>query len=202
MKRRAHQSVPSAVRFRNRTATALGLCAVFAVAACSSSDDNDGTKAATSTPATSAPAPSTSSEDPQTVAKQQVLDTYRHYWDERAAAYAKANMSGTKLATYAKGNALGTAQSDLKNLKTIGQVTKGQPRLDPEVTSLNLQKKVPLAKITDCVDVSTWKVIDSKTGDEVELPKERRAKYVSNVTAERWGKQWVILEVKPEDRAC
>ncbi|MEU5298949.1 hypothetical protein [Streptomyces umbrinus] len=175
---------------------------MFAVSACSSSDDNDGATAATSTPATSAPAPSTSSEDPQTVAKQQVLDTYQRYWDERAAAYAKANMSGTKLDTYAKGNALGTAQSDLKNLKTIGQVTKGQPRLDPEVTSLNLQKKVPLAKITDCVDVSTWKVIDSKTGDEVELPKERRAKYVSNVTAERWGKQWVILEVKPEDRAC
>ncbi|MFE2693717.1 hypothetical protein [Streptomyces mirabilis] len=202
MKRRAHQTVHSAVRFRNRTATALGLCAVLGVSACSSSNDNDGATAATSSPAASTPAPSTSSADPQTVAKQQVLETFQHYWDAKAAAYAKASISGTKLASYAKGNALGLAQSDIKNLKTVGQVFKGEPRHDPQVTSLDLEKKVPLAKITDCIDVSTWKLIDAKTHNEVELPKERRTKYVSNVTAERWGKQWVILEVKPEDRAC
>lgn len=111
-------------------------------------------------------------------------------------------MAGTDLKTYAKGNALGMAQSDLKNLKTLGQVTQGKPLLAPKITSLDLQKKVPLAMITDCVDVSPWKVFNAKTKDEVALPKDRRTKYVSNVTAERWGKQWVILEVKPEDRAC
>ncbi|WP_435224296.1 hypothetical protein [Streptomyces sp. Tue6028] len=132
----------------------------------------------------------------------QLLDAYRHYWAEKAAAYAKASMSGTQLETYAKGNALGLAQSDLRNLKTSGQVTKGEPRIDPQVVSLDLQKKVPLAKIRDCVDVSTWKVLDAKTKSEVALTKDRRTKYVSNVTAERWGKRWVVLEVKPEDLAC
>ncbi|WP_369228805.1 hypothetical protein AB5J56_00275 [Streptomyces sp. R21] len=202
MKRRAHQTLHSAVRFRNRTATALGLCAVLAVSACSSSNDNDGAAAATSRSAASTPAPSTSSADPQAVAKQQVLDAYQHYWDEKTAAYAKASMAGTDLKTYAKGNALGLAQSDLKNMETAGQATKGHPRITPHVSSLDLAKKVPLAKITDCVDVSTWKLINTKTNSEVELPKQRRTKYVSHVTAELWGKQWVILDVKPEDRAC
>ncbi|MER5382358.1 hypothetical protein ABT040_19115 [Streptomyces sp. NPDC002688] len=111
-------------------------------------------------------------------------------------------MSGTELERYAKGNALGLAQSDLRNLKTSGQVTAGKPRIDPKVTSLDLQKKVPLAKITDCVDVSAWKVLDAKTKSEVALPKNRRTKYVSNVTAEKWGKRWIVLDVKPQDRAC
>jgi hypothetical protein len=201
MKRRAHQTVHPAVRFRNEAAVAFGLCAVLALSACSSSDNGDEAKAsppATSTPETPAP----SSAGPEAAAKTEVLTAYRHYWDEKAAAYAKASMTGTRLKTYAKGNALGLAQSDLQNLKTVGQVIKGKPRLDPEVTSLDLQKKVPLAKITDCIDVSTWKVVNTKTGSEVAQPKQRRTKYVSNVTAEQWGKQWVILEVKPEDRAC
>ncbi|MET7725486.1 hypothetical protein [Streptomyces mirabilis] len=173
----------------------------MALTACGSSDDSGGTEESPSA-RSSAPTPAKSSADPEAAAKLELLGAYQHYWDEKAVAYSKASMIGTQLETYAKGNALGLAQSDLKNLKTSGQVTEGKPRIDPQVTSLDLQKKVPLAKITDCVDVSTWKVLDAKTKSEVALPKNRRTKYVSNVTAERWGKQWVILEVKPEDRAC
>jgi hypothetical protein len=190
------------VRARNRaTLVALIGCCTIGLSACDSSSDS-GADVKASSHAASTPAPATSSADPQTAAKEAVLNTYKRYWDEKVAAYAKASMTGTDLKTYAKGNALGMAQSDLKNLKTVGQVTEGKPQLDPEVTSLDLQKKVPLAKITDCVDVSTWKVLNAKTKSEVALPKDRRTKYVSNVTAERWGKQWVILEIKPEDRAC
>ncbi|MER6442806.1 hypothetical protein ABT275_41875 [Streptomyces sp. NPDC001185] len=173
----------------------------MAVTACGNGKSSDETRKTPSTQA-SAPAQMTSSADPETTAKRQLLDAYRHYWDEKAAAYGKASMSGTRLETYAKGNALGLAQSDLKNLKTSGQVTTGEPRIDPQVISLDLQKKVPLAKISDCVDVSTWKVLDAKTKREVALPEDRRTKYVSNVTAEKWGKRWIVLDVKPEDRAC
>jgi hypothetical protein len=179
---------------------AIVSCAALTLSACGSSDDNKAKDPASATAST--PAPARSSADPKTAAERELLDTYQQYWDEKAAAYAKASMSGTKLATYARGNALGLAQSDLKNLKTVGQVTKGAPRIDPKVTGLDLQKKVPSAQITDCVDVSTWKVIDVKTKTEVALPKQRRTKYVSIVAAEKWGKQWVILDVKPEDRAC
>ncbi|MFH9967690.1 hypothetical protein ACH4PR_41065 [Streptomyces mirabilis] len=200
MKRRAHQSVHSAVRFRNGAAVAFGLCSVLALSACSSSDNGDEAKPTIPvTSASSTPAPS--SADPETAAKDQLLAAYRSYWGEMTSAYAKASMTGTKLKTYAKGNALGLAQSDLKNLQTTGQIIEGKPVIDPKVSSIDLEKKVPLGKITDCVDVSGWKALDSKTRTEVQLPK-RRTKYVSQVTAERWGNQWVILEVKPEDRAC
>ncbi|MFI5689470.1 hypothetical protein [Streptomyces sp. NPDC051636] len=164
----------------------------------SSQDKPKENQTASAVPSTTTPA----SVDPEDAAKQDLLSAYGRYWDEKADAYSKASMAGTELATYAKGDALGLAQSDLKNLKTMGQVTEGKPRIDPQVTSLDLKKKVPLAKITDCVDVSTWKVLNAKTRSEVALPKDRRTKYVSKVTAEKWGKQWVILDIKPEDRAC
>ncbi|MER7680311.1 hypothetical protein [Streptomyces sp. NPDC096934] len=179
----------------------LVVSGLMAVTACGSGSSSEDTRK-TSSARTSAPAPATSSADPETAAKAQLLDAYRHYWDEKAAAYAKASMSGTRLETYAKGNALGLAQSDLKNLKASGRVTRGEPRIDPQVIRLDLQRKVPLAKISDCLDVSTWKVLDAETKREVALPEDRRTKYVSNVTAEKWGKQWIVLDVKPEDRAC
>ncbi|MFG2425186.1 hypothetical protein ACGFWD_40040 [Streptomyces sp. NPDC048448] len=200
MTRAPHPSGPTFVRIRNYATAALLTGGLMALAACGSGNSSEDTGKDPAT-RTSTPA-ATSSADPEATAKVQLLDAYRHYWDEKTAAYAKASMSGTKLEAYAKGDALGLAQSDLKNLKTSGQVTTGKPRIDPQVTSLDLQKKVPLAEITDCVDVSAWKVLDAKTKSEVALPKNRRTKYVSNVTAERWGKRWIVLDVKPEDRAC
>ncbi|MFI1768962.1 hypothetical protein ACH41H_43990 [Streptomyces sp. NPDC020800] len=174
-----------------------------ALSGCGSSDGHSQDKASENPTASAVPSSTgPASSDPETAAKQDLLSTYQRYWDEKAAAYSKASMAGTELATYAKGNALGLAQSDLKNLKTMGQVTEGKPRIHPQVTSLDLQKKVPLGKISDCVDVSTWKILNAKTRSEVALPKDRRTKYVSKVRAEKWGKQWVILEIKPEDRAC
>ncbi|WP_225080821.1 hypothetical protein [Streptomyces sp. CoT10] len=190
------------ITFRTRNhATALLIAGGLVVlAGCGSNNSGSSDKDPSTT--TSAPRPGTSSADPEIAARQDLLSTYRRYWDEKAVAYSKASMAGTDLATYAKGDALGLAQSDLKNLKTMGQVTEGKPLIHPQVTRLDLQKEVPLAQISDCVDVSAWKILNAKTRSEVALPKDRRTKYVSKVTAEKWGKQWVILEIKPENRAC
>lgn len=191
------------VRIRTYATALLGLSVLATLSGCGGSDNSsqhkaNGNQTDSAVSSTTKP-PSTDRED---AAKQALLSTYGHYWDEKAVAYSKASMAGTQLATYVKGDALGLAQRDLKNLKTMGQVTEGKPQIDPQVTSLDLQKKVPLAKITDCVDVSTWKILNAKTRSKVALPRDRRTKYVSKVTAERWGKRWVILEIKPEDRAC
>ncbi|MFE4423319.1 hypothetical protein [Streptomyces sp. NPDC056817] len=191
----------ASVRIRTHTPALLLAGGLVMLAGCGSSNDS-GSPDKNPATTTSAPRPGTSSADPETAARQHLLSTYRRYWDEKAAAYSKASMAGTDLATYAKGDALGLAQSDLKNLKTMGQVTEGKPLIHPQVTSLDLRKKVPLAQISDCVDVSAWKILNAKTRSEVALPKDRRTKYVSKVTAEKWGKQWVILKIKPENRAC
>ncbi|MER6074644.1 hypothetical protein ABT187_38690 [Streptomyces sp. NPDC001817] len=177
--------------------------AALALTACGSSGNNHAGKASPSATASSSAANTASaSADPDAAAKQDVITAYKHYWDEEVKAYSKASMDGTDLKKYAQGNALGLVQSDLLNMRTAGQVIEGRPRIDPKVTSLDLQKKVPSAQITDCVDVSSWKVLDAKTKSEVALPKTRRTKYVSIVTAEKWGKQWVMLEDTPENRAC
>ncbi|MFI8930609.1 hypothetical protein ACIG3E_23385 [Streptomyces sp. NPDC053474] len=188
-------------------AAASVLVALGALTACDSSDDGSDDAAKPSqkpsqTAPSSTPSASPSPQSNEGQAEDQLLAAYRAYWSEKATAYAKGTMADTRLKSYAKGNALGQAIADLRNLKTAGQLTTGEPVLKPRVSSLDLKKKVPLARITDCVDVEPWKAIDRKTRAEVQLPKERRLKYVSHVTAERWGKQWVILEVKPENRAC
>ncbi|MEV5880659.1 hypothetical protein AB0L75_42110 [Streptomyces sp. NPDC052101] len=182
----------------------LALGAALTLAACGSSNNNGGARKASPSASASSPASNTASAsaDPESAAKQDVISAYKHYWDEEVIAYSKASMDGTDLKKYANGNALGLVKSDLLNLKKAGQVTEGKPHIDPKVTSLDLQKKVPSAQITDCVDVSPWKVLDAKTKSVVALPTNRRTKYVSIVSAERWGKQWVMLQVNPEDRAC
>ncbi|MCX4673651.1 hypothetical protein OG453_44655 [Streptomyces sp. NBC_01381] len=197
------EAKPSAVRIRNRYAgVVLAGCTVIALSGCSSDDKNDDARETTPAPSTPAAQKSTPSADPQAAAEEEVLDIYRRYWDDKAAAYSKASLKGSDMKTYVKGNALGQVQADVKNLKTLGQITRSKPTLDPEVASLDLKKKVPLAKISDCLDVSKWDLVDSKTKKKVVLPEDRRTKYVNNVTAEKWGKQWVILEVQPQDRAC
>lgn len=200
MTRHPHSTV---VHHRNLLAAAGALVALGLLTACSDSDDGRASAkpSPSATPSQSAPSTAPSSQDPADGAKDELLAAYQSYWDEKTAAYAKGSMAGTKLKTYAKGNALGQVMADLKNLKAANQLTKGKPELDPEAT-VNLEKKVPLGRIKDCIDVSGWKAVDRKSGAEIELPKKRLTKYITHVTAERWGKQWVILEQKPEETAC
>ncbi|MFJ2774895.1 hypothetical protein [Streptomyces sp. NPDC087300] len=195
----------SVVRIRNRCAAmALAGCAVITLAGCSSDSDSAEATPSQDKPSSAAPSPSAtpSSADPKTAAEKAVLDTYQRYWDEKATAYSKASLKGSRMKSYVKGNALGQVQADVMNLQKLGQITRNKPTLDPQIASLDLEKKVPMAKISDCLDISKWDLIDRKTEELVELPKDRRTKYVNSVTAERWGKQWVILEVQPQDRAC
>ena len=84
-----------------------------------------------------------------------------------------------------------------------GVVGKGKPKSDdPKVTALSLDKKVPAATITDCLDISGWKRVDQKTGKEVAPPKDALSRYVTVVSAERWGNQWTILKVDSKPQKC
>lgn len=201
MKRRAHRTVHSTVRFRNRTLTALGLCAALAVSSCSSSDDSDAAKP--STPATSASStPTPSSADPEAAATDALLADYQLYLDEVTKAYSKASTDGTQIKKYATGSALATVQSEMKVLDKAGQVITGKPVSAPKVTSISLHRKVPKATITDCMDVSGWKLVERDTKKEVELPKERLTKYVDIIRVEKWGQRWVVLSETPQERKC
>ncbi|MGW0651147.1 hypothetical protein ACWD4T_20455 [Streptomyces umbrinus] len=175
---------------------------MFAVSACSSSDDSDEAKASPSATSSAAETPTPSSADPEAAAKDELLASYQQYLGEVTKSYSQAGTDGTDIKKYATGAALATVQSETKAMDKAGQVTIGKPASTPEVTAINLGRKVPKATITDCMDVSQWKLVDRKTKNEVELPKERLTKYVDIISLEKWGKQWVVLKETPQERKC
>ena len=194
----------SAVRARTRaTLIALIGCCALGLSACS--DDGAGDNAKTSaTPSATAssntPSPGPSSSD--AVEKAAVLDAYGRMWDEQVKAYAQGDSKGTELSQYAAALALSGTEGDLKDLRSKGIVTTGAPTHKAAVDSLEPDKKVPHAKLTDCLDSTDWKFIYRKSGKPVEMPKNRLVRYVTKIEAEKWGHQWKIVDVVPQQRAC
>ncbi|MFD4482133.1 hypothetical protein ACFWPU_39315 [Streptomyces sp. NPDC058471] len=207
MKRAERSSEYAAVRYRNQTsAVCAALCAALVLTACGSSEDGGGkTGPDAKSPASNPSAPSTTaspSADPEAEEKKAVTDAYARMWDEQVKAYAKADPKGTKLSTYSAALAFAQTKNDLKGLKEKGIVTTGEPTHEVKVTSIKLDKKVPSAELTDCVDTSNWKFIYRKSGKAVAMPENRLKSYVMEIQAEKWGKQWKIVVEKPTDRAC
>ncbi|MEV7381915.1 hypothetical protein [Streptomyces lydicus] len=175
-------------------------CATLAVTSCSGG--SGGTEAKPSaTKASEKPSP-TASADPQAAAKKELLGAYDHFWGEQVKAYSKGTEKGTDLEKYASTEALARALGDLASLHGSGNVTSGKPTHDAKVTALGLTKKLPDATITDCMDVSKWRTVNKKTGKALATPKGKLTRYVSIVSAQKWGKQWMITKVEPQHRSC
>ncbi|MFD0437256.1 hypothetical protein [Streptomyces chartreusis] len=189
-------AAPGTNRWLRRTvvaATALSIAVT--VAGCGGSDKKD-------KPADSTSPSATKSADPQAAAKAEVLAVYRSYWDAQVKAYAKASPVDTGLDKYAFDKALGKAESELVALKLNGNVIKGEPKLSPEVTAVNLDESPKKATITDCVDVTNWNLVKQKTGEKVKLPKERLTRFVTTINARTVGDKWMIVETQQQDRTC
>jgi hypothetical protein len=195
----------NARRARNQQNRLIGLvavsCAVLSLTACSGEKDDEA-KGPTPQNSSSASTSQTPTADPKEAASRALLADYRSYWDEKEKAYAKASSDGTKLDKYAVGTALASAKQDLKAMKSAGQVAQGKVTLSPKVQAMDLDRKVASATVRDCVDVSSWKLVDADTRKEIELPAERLTRYVSVVKAERWGDRWVVLSATPENSKC
>ncbi|MEV8037856.1 hypothetical protein [Streptomyces sp. NPDC086182] len=182
----------------------LAFCAVVALSACSSSSGDDNAK---STPSTTSAAAETQtstpkSKSPDETAGDELLAAYNGYLDEIIKSYSQADVGGTHVKRFATGAALVTVQSQTKAMAEAGQVTTGRPASTPKVTMIDLKRQVPRATITDCMDVSQWKVVDRTTKKEVELPKERLTKYIDVISLEKWGRQWIVLKETPQERKC
>ncbi|MGA4844789.1 hypothetical protein ACOBQB_00235 [Streptomyces sp. G5(2025)] len=210
MKRAERTMDYAAVRYRNRiTAAGVTLTALAALTACSSSDGGDTSddaskpspKTSSSTEPSALSTP-TAASDPEDVVEEAAKAAYIHMWDEQSKAYAKADPKGTKLRTYAAALAWAQIKNDLKGLKAKGIVTTGAPSHDVEVTDVKPDKQVPWAALTDCIDTTDWKFVYRKSGKAVPMPENRLKSYVMKIQAEKWGKQWKVVDMKPQDRAC
>ncbi|WP_372404908.1 hypothetical protein [Streptomyces luteireticuli] len=146
--------------------------------------------------------PTSSPTDPHAAEKKEVLQSYSRFWEEQIKAYAKASLENTSLTKYATGDALARAEGDLMSLKKAGNVMEGRPINNPKVAVFSTQNHTSKAKVTDCIDVSRWHVVNTKTGKTDPPPRGQLTRYVANVAAEKWGKQWMVLKVSLQERTC
>ncbi|MGW7362940.1 hypothetical protein ACWGI8_05790 [Streptomyces sp. NPDC054841] len=182
---------------------AVTLCSLAVLTSCSNHDGSrDASRPSAGFSPTSSSTPSPSSSQTADPHAQAVLASYNHYWDAKAAAYAKASVAGSDLERYAVGEARTAVEYEVKGLAEKGFVTTGEPSRSPSVMKIDMSRRVPTATLRDCVDVSSWKLVERKSGRVVKLPEERRTKYISIVTAERWNGQWVILRAQQKDQGC
>ncbi|MFJ9822379.1 hypothetical protein ACIRU3_45640 [Streptomyces sp. NPDC101151] len=171
---------------------------------CGGSDSSSQDKAkenqtTSAVPATTQPA----SADPKAAEKKAILQAYDAYWDEQVKAYAQADIKGTDLKKYATKKALTRAMGDLLVMRKAGTATTGNPGHKVEVTSLTFTGKIRKASLRDCLDISTWKTVKRETGQVKPFPSNQPLRYVTAVSAEKWGKQWMITDAEPDGtRTC
>ncbi|MFJ4576848.1 hypothetical protein ACIP4W_36690 [Streptomyces sp. NPDC088846] len=198
------RSEHSAVRERNRVwpATLLAAaCALAAATGCSSGKADDPKE--TLSPSASAKQTPSKPSDPNETAKNEAVATYKQYWQAMERLYADGSGKDNDLKEYAAGAALKNAEADAKNMHGKGRVITGQVTVDsPTVTSADIDRKVPNAKISSCLDISHWQVIDSATKKPVALPPTRLTKYVIVSTVERWPEGWRVIRDEPQGQKC
>ncbi|WP_245950696.1 hypothetical protein [Saccharothrix carnea] len=137
--------------------TVTALAVFLSLAACSASTsmspDQSGTPADVDGPL---PGTSTAVTSPVDEARAQGVQTYRQMWTAYATAGTTADWQSPELARYATGGALSTLTRGLFGYRELGIVTRGQPVLNPTVSSvepLGLPIKVI---VSDCGDSTTW----------------------------------------------
>ncbi|WP_261386602.1 hypothetical protein [Streptomyces sp. BK340] len=160
----------------------------------SSQDKDKGNQTAAAVPSTTKPA----SADPEAAEKTAVLQAYDSYWNEQVKAYTRADIKGTGLKKYATERALTRAMGDLLVMQKAGTATTGRPGHKVEVTSLTLTGKIPKASLRDCLDISNWKTVKRNTGQVKPFPPNQPLRYLTTVSAEKWGKQWMITDAAPD----
>jgi hypothetical protein len=125
---------------------------LMAVAGCDSETSSEPTPAATSnTPPAAAPSAQAAS---------QALAAWQGMWRAYANAGRSANPNDPELSRYASGGALTTLQNGLRAYAAKGQVLKGDPTTDPQITQLSPPGQPTTATITDCLDDTRFLVYD------------------------------------------
>ncbi len=110
---------------------------------------------------------------------------------------------GTDLENYASTDALSKFRADLAHMKEQRTVIRGELGHDAKVTSLDAVAKLPTATIEDCVDLSKWQTIDTRTNKVLPLPTNQPRRYVATATAEKWPNGWMVTDYVPDGaRSC
>ncbi|WP_351230065.1 hypothetical protein [Streptomyces sp. NPDC002133] len=175
-------------------------CATMATSACSTHESKDTDPKGSPTP----PAiQSTKPADPTESAKKEAIETYRDYWKEMEKTFASGTSQGTGLRKYAAGTALFVAEDAAKKRHSKGQMMTGSVTVDNStVTKIDMERKVPSATLSSCLDITRWNVVERSNNKPVPLPSDRLTRYVIASTIEKWPDGWKVIKDDPQVKPC
>lgn len=91
----------------------------------------------------------------------------------------------------------------MANMLKAGQATVGHVVVrTPTATQADIHRKIPNVKLSSCLDVSQWKVINRDTRNPVVLPSDRLTRYVVVSVVEKWPAGWRVIRDEPQEKSC
>lgn len=116
-----------------------------------------------------------SSASPADAAGQQAVAAYLGMWEDYAVAAETSNWQDPRLSQHATGIALTNITRGLYTAKTNGEVSRGRPKLYPQVFSMEPPTAPSKVIITDCGDSTDWTQVRADTGEPADdTPDGRR----------------------------
>lgn len=151
-----------------------------------------------SSPAAAPTAPPTRAETPADRAGSAALEAYRGMWADFAEAGRTSDWQSSKLGQHATGYALTNMSRVLYANQANGVVSKGEPKLDPSVSSMKPADDPTSVTVGDCgdsTDFLTYRVSDGKLADDT--PGGRRK--ISAVVDRQSDGSWKVSDFAIRD---
>lgn len=164
----------------------VAACLTFAVLGGCTATNENGTSSPNDSSTGMAESP-TLTETTSTVAaadkaKQSALVAYQAMWQDFVAAGRTSDWRSSELGRHATGVALQKMSRGLYADHQNGVVTRGEPVLDPSVSSAEPATEPTKVVVTDCGDSTNFLKYDAKTGQPVD--DEPGGRQVINATVE------------------
>ncbi|MFE9748257.1 hypothetical protein ACFYOT_25405 [Saccharothrix saharensis] len=175
--------------------TATALVTLIVVTACSSSHQNSPARSgdpagvgASTSPEVSTPAPGPAEE-----AGQLAVGAYRGMWLSYAEAARMSDWQSPKLGEFATGTALSTMTRGLYGDRYKGVVSRGQPSLDPSVSSVEPAVMPTRVTVTDCGDSTNWTRHYADSGQPADDEPDGR-RHIDAIVEKQADGTWKVVE--------
>lgn len=134
------------------------------VAGCSSSPTAAPNTGPASTPSAASTPATTVSASPVDTAKDQAKAAYLAMWQDVSTAALTSDWQSPRLADHAAGDALSVISKAMYADHYNGLVTKGAPKNNPSVSSVDPPEAPTTVMISDCGDSTNWLKYKADTG--------------------------------------
>jgi hypothetical protein len=135
---------------------------------------------------------STTTQPPTASVTATAINDYRTMWADLVTAARTSNYQSKLLPQHATRDALSLLVQGLAEDRELGIVTKGQPVLQPSISSLTPATNPTKASIIDCFDNTHWVEYNTNGKLQKNAPGGRHATTADLV---RMGSTWKVTEL-------